>query len=346
MRHLVYDSPGSFTWHNAGDPRLSAPGQALVRPLAVACCDLDVAVALGTAPLSPGYAQGHEGIAEVVQVGADVTGTRPGDRVIVPFQVSCGQCRECRRGLTGSCASVPPLSMYGLGTMAGRDGGGFLADLVLVPYADAMLVPLPAGLDPVTVASLSDNIPDGWRTVGPYAAELAALDPADRRVLVTGGRSIGLYAAAIAVALGAHVDYVDTDPARLAAAERLGAQARDRDLPDRSWAPYPVTACAAGRAESLIATLRATWPGGVCTSSSLLFADRVLGLPLWWMYTTGVRFVTGRVDARAALPAVLDLLATGLDLAPVIESVVSWADAPAAWAGMRGKTIVTRDSGA
>jgi threonine dehydrogenase-like Zn-dependent dehydrogenase len=346
MRHLVYDSPGSFTWHNAGDPRLSAPGQALVRPLAVACCDLDVAVALGTAPLSPGYAQGHEGIAEVVQVGADVTGTRPGDRVIVPFQVSCGQCRECRRGLTGSCASVPPLSMYGLGAMAGRDGGGFLADLVLVPYADAMLVPLPAGLDPVTVASLSDNIPDGWRTVGPYAAELAALDPADRRVLVTGGRSIGLYAAAIAVALGAHVDYVDTDPARLAAAERLGAQARDRDLPDRSWAPYPVTACAAGRAESLIATLRATWPGGVCTSSSLLFADRVLGLPLWWMYTTGVRFVTGRVDARAALPAVLDLLATGLDLAPVIESVVSWADAPAAWAGMRGKTIVTRDSGA
>jgi threonine dehydrogenase-like Zn-dependent dehydrogenase len=346
MRHLVYDSPGSFTWHDAADPQLSAPGQALVRPLAVACCDLDVAVARGTAPLSPGYAQGHEGIAEVVEVGADVTGTRPGDRVIVPFQVSCGQCRECRRGLTGSCASVPPLSMYGLGTMAGRDGGGFLADLVLVPYADAMLIPLPAGLDPVPAASLSDNIPDGWRTVGPYAAELAALDPADRRVLVTGGRSIGLYAAAIGVALGAHVDYVDTDPARLAAAERLGAAACDRDLPDRSWAPYPVTACAAGRAESLIATLRATWPGGVCTSSSLLFADRVLGLPLWWMYTTGVRFVTGRVDARAAIPAVLDLLAAGLDLAPVIESVASWADAPAAWAGLHGKTVITRDSAA
>jgi threonine dehydrogenase-like Zn-dependent dehydrogenase len=344
MRHLIHDSPGSYTWHNAADPRLTAPGQALVRPLAVACCDLDVSVAQGRAPLSPGFAQGHEGIAEVVETGADVTGVRPGDHVIVPFQVSCGQCRECRRGLTGSCASIPSLSMYGLGSMAGLDAGGFLADLVLVPYADAMLVLLPAGLDPVAVASLSDNIPDGWRTVGPYATELTALDPADRRVLVTGGQSIGLYASALAVALGAHVDYVDTDAARLAVAERLGAAAHDRDLPNRSWVPYPVTVCAAARPESLIATLRATWPGGVCTSSSLLFADRVLGLPLWWMYTTGVRFVTGRVDARATIPAVLDLLATGLDLAPVVESVVSWADAPAAWAGMRGKTVITRDS--
>ena len=186
--------------------------------------------------------------------------------------------------------------------MAGLDAGGFLADLVLVPYADGMLIPLPAGLDPVAVASLSDNIPDGWRAVGPYAGELAALDPADRRVLVTGGRSIGLYAAACAVALGAHVDYVDTDAIRLAAAERLGAAARDRDLPDRSWAPYPVTVSTSARPEALVATLRATWPGGVCTCTSIFFGDRTLPLPLWWMYTSGVRFVTGRVNARADIP--------------------------------------------
>jgi threonine dehydrogenase-like Zn-dependent dehydrogenase len=344
MRHLVHDSAGSFTWHDAADPRLSAPGQALVRPLAVACCDLDVAVAEGTAPLPAGFSQGHEGIAEVLETGAEVTAVRPGDRVIVPFQVSCGRCRECRRGQTGSCASVPPLAMYGLGSMAGLDAGGFLADLVLVPYADAMLIPLPAGLDPVAVASLSDNIPDGWRSVGPYAAELAALDPADRRVLVTGGRSIGLYAAAIAVALGARVDYVDTDATRLAAAQRLGAAVHDGDRPGRSWAPYPVTVNTAPRPEALIATLRATWPGGVCTSSSILFGDRSLPLPLWWMYTTGIRFVTGRVNARAAIPAVLDLLARGTDLRPVVESVAGWADAPAAWAGMRGKTVITLDA--
>ena len=92
--------------------------------------------------------------------------------------------------------------MYGLGEMGGLEWGGLLVDLVTVPHADAMLVKLPADVDPVAVASASDNIPDGWRTVGP---QLAA-DPA-AEVLVVGGdagpHSIGLYAAGLAVALGA-----------------------------------------------------------------------------------------------------------------------------------------------
>ncbi|WP_343572402.1 hypothetical protein [Mycobacterium sp.] len=55
-----------------------------------------------------------------------------------------------------------------LGPLAGLDGGGFMSDAVLVPYADAMLIPLPAKVDPIAVASLSDSIPDGWRAIGPY----------------------------------------------------------------------------------------------------------------------------------------------------------------------------------
>ena len=133
------------------------------------------------------------------------------------------------------------MAMYGMAPLAGLDGGGFMSDLVLVPYADAMLIPVPATVDPIAVASLSDNIPDGWRAVGPYSAELAGLDPADRRVLVVGRLSIGLYAAAFAAALGFHVDYVDTDPDRLAAAEKLGAVVHDAAKPDKSWDPYPVT---------------------------------------------------------------------------------------------------------
>src|SRR5687767_1553022 len=103
MRHLVYESPGHYAWREAPDPELTGDGQALVRPIAVASCDLDAAVARGHAPLPPGYAQGHEGIAEVVAVSPGVRTVRPGDRVIVPFQLSCGTCRTCRRGLTGSC---------------------------------------------------------------------------------------------------------------------------------------------------------------------------------------------------------------------------------------------------
>jgi threonine dehydrogenase-like Zn-dependent dehydrogenase len=341
MRELYLETPGRYVWREVPDAALQGPGEALVRPIAVASCDLDVAVARGLAPLPPGYAQGHEGVAEVVAVGESVTTVRAGDRVVVPFQLNCGECRECRRGITGSCAALPAMAMYGLGPIAGRDGGGFLADMVRVPFADAMLVPLPPGADPVTVASLSDNIVDGWRCVGPYAGELAALDQADRRVLVSGVASVGLYAAAVAVALGARTDYFDTDRGRLEVAERLGAMVHEQPLPDRAWSPYPVTVSTAPDVRKLAATVAATWPDGVCVDTGIYF-DTDVRLPLLSWYTRGVRYVTGRVNARAAIPHALKLLDQGLDLRPVVSSTVDWEDTPTAWAGLTGKTVVLR----
>ncbi|MGO9507953.1 MAG: zinc-dependent alcohol dehydrogenase [Mycobacterium sp.] len=340
MRQLMFEAAGQYAWREAPDLVITAPQQALVRPLMVACCDLDVGVAHGRLPLPPGHAVGHEGLAEVVAVGDEVTSVQVGDRVVVPFQISCGTCRECRRGVTGTCGSVPLMSMYGMAPIAGLDGGGFMADQVLVPYADAMLIPVPESVDPVAIASLSDNIPDGWRTVAPYASELAALDEVDRRVLVVGTLSIGLYAAAIGVALGAHVDYVDTDEGRLAAAEKLGAAVHDVAKPDKSWEPFPVTAHTSANPALLAATLRATWPDGVCTDTGIYY-DKV-EMPLLPMYTRGVRFVTGRVSARAVIPHVLGLLADGLDLSPVVDRSVPWEDAPSVWPTMTGKTVFTR----
>lgn len=341
MRQLFCEEAGRYGWRDVPEPEINAPEQALVKPLLVACCDLDVAVAQGGAPLPPGYALGHEGIGEVVAVGDGVTGVEVGARVVVPFQISCGDCRECRRGATGSCGSVPLMAMYGLGPLAGLDGGGFMSDLVLVPYADAMLIPVPDTVDPAAVASLSDNIPDGWRTVGPFQAGLASLGSADRRVLVVGRLSIGLYAAAFAAALGAYVDYVDTDERRLAAAERLGAVVHDRVKPDKSWNPYPVTVHTSSEPTALAATLRATWPDGVCTDTGIYYQGSV-EMPLLPMYTRGVTFVTGRVNARAAIPDVLRVLAGGCDLAPAVERVVAWDDAPSVWPTMTGKTVFSR----
>jgi threonine dehydrogenase-like Zn-dependent dehydrogenase len=290
--------------------------------------------------MAPGHAVGHEGVAEVVAIGDEVSSVKVGDRVVVPFQINCGTCSACRRGVTGTCASLPLMAMYGMAPLAGLDGGGFLADLVSVPYADAMLVPLPDGVDPVTVASLSDNIPDGWRTVGPYRSELSSLDPAERRVLVVGRLSIGLYAAAFASAMGAQVDYVDTDPQRLAVAEKLGAVVHDREKPDRSWDPYPVTVHTSAEPDRLAATLRATWPDGVCTDTGIYF--QAVEMPLLPMYTRGVRFVTGRVNARAVIPDILESLSAGCDLAPAVERVVPWEDADAVWPTMTGKTVFSR----
>ncbi|OBF27103.1 alcohol dehydrogenase [Mycobacterium sp. ACS1612] len=341
MHQLMSEAAGEYAWRDAPDPLLTAAEQAIVRPVAVACCDLDVAVAEGRLPMPPGHAVGHEGVAEVVAVGDAVRDVRVGDRVIVPFQISCGMCAACRRGVTGSCASLPLMAMYGMAPLAGLDGGGFMADLLLVPYADAMLVRLPDGVDLVSVASLSDNIPDGWRAVGPYRSELDGLDPSDRRVLVAGRLSIGLYAAAFAAAYGAQVDYLDTNPQRLAMAEKLGATAHDRVKPDKSWEPYPITVHTTADPAVLAATIRATWPDGVCTDTGIYYQGGV-EMPLLSMYTRGLRFVTGRVNARAVIPEILELLTAHCDLAPAVERVVAWEDAPAAWPAMTGKTVFTR----
>jgi threonine dehydrogenase-like Zn-dependent dehydrogenase len=233
------------------------------------------------------------------------------------------------------------MAMYGMAPLAGFDGGGFMADRLLVPYADAMLVSIPDAVDPVAVASLSDNIPDGWRTVGPYHGELAALEPAERRVLVAGRLSIGLYAAAFGSAYGAHVDYVDTDPQRLAMAEKLGATVHDRPTPDKSWNPYPISVHTTGDPAVLAATMRATWPDGVCTDTGIYFQGPV-EMPLLSMYTRGLRFVTGRVNARAVIPEILELITARCDLAPAVDRVVEWQHAPQAWPAMTGKTVFTR----
>ncbi len=169
MRTLFFPGPGRVEWREAPDAELIAATDALVRPVAVATCDLDTALIHGDAPFQGGFPLGHEGVAEVVAVGSDVRTVKVGQAAIVPFQISCAHCERCRRGLTASCLSVAPGAMYGLEPYGGP-WGGFLADLVRVPFADAMLVPLPAGVQPISVASMSDNIPDAWRTIAPNLA--------------------------------------------------------------------------------------------------------------------------------------------------------------------------------
>jgi len=170
MQRLILAGPAAVRWEEADAPALAEPAGAIVRPVAVATCDLDVAVLAGRYPLPGPYPFGHEAVAEVTEVGSAVTTVAPGDLVIVPFQISCGSCGPCRRGRTGNCASHPRMSTYGLGSMGGLEWGGLLADLAWVPHADAMLVRLPAGLDPLALASASDNIADAWRAVGPQLA--------------------------------------------------------------------------------------------------------------------------------------------------------------------------------
>jgi hypothetical protein len=86
--------------------------------------------------------------------------------------------------------------------------------------------------------------------------------------------------------------------------------------------------------------MRATWPDGVCTDTGLYLGG--VEMPLLSMYTHGLRFVTARVNARAVIPEILDLITAHCDLAPAVDRVVAWDDAPRAWPAMTGKTVFTR----
>jgi threonine dehydrogenase-like Zn-dependent dehydrogenase len=303
--------------------------------LAVATCDLDQPMIFGQTPFRFPIHLGHECVAEVVE-GPE--GFAPGDRVVIPFQISCGTCERCRRGPTGSCATVPPLSMYGFGALGG-EWGGMLSDLTLVPYAHAMLVALPEGVDPAVVASAADNMPDGWRTVAPALAEYPAAD-----VLVVGGggaRSIPLYAVDAALALGAaSVTYVDTDAGRLAVAQQLGAQVVE-GKPERSLGAFPVTVDGTATPDGLVDTLRLTDWGGRCTSIGQLEPESPL--PLFELYTRGVHLHIGRAMARPAIPPILALVAAGR-LRPqlVTSATVAWEDAPEALLEPATKLVLSR----
>lgn len=335
MRQLEFIEAGKLEWRDAPDATIQGDGEALVRPLAVATCDLDLLIVRGLVPAEEPFPFGHECVAEVVDVGDAVEGFRPGDIISVPFQISCGECDRCRRGHTGNCERVERMAMYGL--PMGTNYGGFLSDAARVPFADAMLVEVPGGVAPEQVASLSDNIPDAWRTVAPQLAER----PGAPVLITASGASISLYAVALALALGAErVDVAGGNSHLRAKAAELGANLLDEEFPKR-LGPYPIVVDSSADPDGLTCALRSTEPDGICTSIGIYFGD--VPLPLLEMYTKNVRFDIGRCHARPAMEPILDLVREGR-LAPelITAETADWDDAAEAIAGHRGKLVISR----
>ena len=330
MRQLTLVEPHRLEWQDVEAPRREDGDDALVRPLAAATCDLDALIIAGETPYQPPVAIGHECVAEVVE------GSRQGSLVSVPFQISCGACDRCRRGLTGNCERVPPLSMYGFGAFGG-DWGGFLSELVRVPYADHMLAPLPAGVAAESAASVSDNVVDGWRLVAPGLERW----PGGEVLIAGGSPSIGLYGVQVAIALGAtRVVYCDVEEGRLRKAEAFGAEAVE-GYPER-LGPFPVTAMACAEPAALALAARSTAPDGLCTCAGIVFA-RETPIPLLEMYTKIATLQIGRPHARPAIARVLELIADGrVRLELVTDGVVSWDDAPDALADNAGMLVISR----
>lgn len=325
MQQLMALGATAFEWREIPEPRLLTAGDAIVRPLAVSICDADVLYMRGAFRRRDPFCFGHEFVAEVVELGEDVAGFAIGDRVVVAFLIACGSCGACRRGLPAACTTIGAKAAYGFGIFG--DWGGALCDLVRVPYANYMMELVPPGVSPAAAASVGDNLSDAFRCV----AEGLGEQPGAPVLVVAGGGgtpSIGLYAATLAIALGSEqVDYLDSDPARLALAESLGAAAIERASAPRSVGNYFVTADTSGDPSGawLSTALRSTAAYGRCTSCGVYHGSAPI--PLGAMYDRGVRFTVGWGNPQAHMAKVLGLLESAPGMLDSIHTVAPWDEA-------------------
>jgi len=237
------------------------------------------------------------------------------------------------------CDAYPILSDYGMQPLSSVEYGGMLSDRVLVPHAEAMLARLPGNADPVALASVSDNLADGFRSVAPHLRDQPR---ADVLIVCHGARSIALYAALAAIALGAgSVTFESDDETALAVAAALGATSTHSDFGRRA-SRWPIVVDCGTRPEVFLHALDSTESEGVLHSVSY-YAEPFTSMPLGKLYTRGIRFFTGRVHSAATLRQVMPMIADGALLpALVTPTVIDWDDAPSHYLDPAIKLVVTR----
>ena len=214
------------------DPSILSPTDAIVKVTSTAICGSDLHLYNGFVPtMESGDVLGHEFMGEVVEVGGDVKKLRTGDRVVVPFPISCGRCTMCRDQLYSLCENsnpnaaiaeklwgYSPAGLFGYSHMLGGYAGG-QAEYVRVPFADVGPLKVPAGLRDEQVLFLSDILPTGY-----MGAEMCNIKRGDV-IAVWGAGPVGQFAIASARMLGAErIIAIDRFPYRLKMAkEKAGA---------------------------------------------------------------------------------------------------------------------------
>jgi len=230
MRALCWHGKEDIRVDTVPDPRIEDPRDIIVKISSTAICGSDLHIYGGFVPsMEKGDIVGHEPMGEVVEVGRDVKTLRRGDRVVVPFTISCGTCFFCRRQMFSLCDTSNPDADAAREVMgqspAGRLGyshlfGGFpggQAEYLRVPFADVGPVKIPPGLRDEQVLFLSDMFPTGY-----MAAENAEIEPGET-VAIWGCGPVGQFAIQSSWMLDAgRVIAIDRVPERLRMAEERG----------------------------------------------------------------------------------------------------------------------------
>jgi threonine dehydrogenase-like Zn-dependent dehydrogenase len=247
MKALAWHGKGDIRCDNVSDPRIEDGRDAIIKVTSCAICGSDLHILDGVIPsMQHGDVIGHEAMGEVVEVGKDNKKLKVGDRVVVPFTISCGECFFCKQGFFSGCErSNPnremasklwgnsPAGLFGYSHLLGGFAGG-QAEYMRVPYADVGPIKVPDGLTDEQVLFLSDIFPTGY-----MAADYCNLKGGET-VAIWGCGPVGQFAIRSAFMLGAErVIAIDTVPERMAMARAAGAivlDFKEEDVYDRIMA--------------------------------------------------------------------------------------------------------------
>lgn len=244
MKALTWHGKGDIRCESVPDPTIEDARDAIIKVTACAICGSDLHIYGGIIPgMEHGDVIGHETMGEVVEVGAGNSKLKVGDRVVVPFTISCGECFFCKRGYFSGCERTnpdrakamklwgnSPGGLFGYSHLLGGYAGG-QAEYLRVPYADVGPIKVPDSLTDEQALFLSDIFPTGY-----MAAEFCDIQPGDT-IAIWGCGPVGQMAIRSAFLLGAErVIAIDTVPERLAMARAGGAVTLDfheEDIYDR-----------------------------------------------------------------------------------------------------------------
>ncbi|MFN4207347.1 MAG: zinc-dependent alcohol dehydrogenase [Agrobacterium albertimagni] len=232
MRALVWHGKEDIRCDRVSDPEIEDPRDAIIKVTSCAICGSDLHLFHNFVPaMMPGDIMGHETMGEVVETGSGMNGKlKKGDRVVIPFTITCGECEQCQRGNFSVCERSnrkkelaekafgrTTAGLFGYSHLTGGYPGG-QAEYLRVPFADSTHIKVPDGMSDEQALFLSDILPTGWQ-----AAVQCEIEPTDT-VVVWGCGPVGQMAIRSAVLLGAaQVVAIDYLSERLSMAEAGGA---------------------------------------------------------------------------------------------------------------------------
>lgn len=341
MQKLVFRKKNTLEWIETSKKQITSKNSAIVTPLAIARCDLDLPIVRGETLFRPPFSIGHEFVGKVVDISEDQKDRfKIGDYVAVAFQISCGNCPSCISQYSNSCETVPYTSAYGM-PPGSTSFGGAVADEVLVPFADQMMVKLPESIHPVDIASFSDNIAEVWKLAGQFLKRKK-----DPKVLVVGGlaRSISIYTALfLTQTKQAEVVYVDTNKESIDMTERIGIQSEHLTSFPKPTKKYDIVVDCSATKEGWTFASRSLGKNSILSSASIFWTN-ALEIPYLEMYNQGAEIHVSRVSSKESMVSVLPYIASG-EFTPgkVVTKIAKFEDAKEAWLEESTKLVVVKE---